>query len=294
MSKQRIRRASRQVGFGLIELMISMVLGLLVLGAAIAVFQSNQRTFDANEGTNRIQEGARVAYELMSKDIRAAGGAACSNLARPDVEHAFTAEETALLTNFISGSGSEFTVTSGDDTAYQVDSATTSTIVVSAGQVGKLSDAFTEGDKLVICNANALYVVTVSTGGVNDSTRTLTFTPSTPLAITADPMAPPTTVAVARYRSTRWYLDSGALYVQRDGAAGQQVITGVTGLNVSYLSIGGNSYTATPANWSNVVAVRVNLGLRGQKTFGGDIKVDGNNFINRTSTSVANLRSRMP
>ena len=73
------------VGFGLIELMISMVLGLLVLGAAIAVFQSNQRTFDANEGTNRIQEGARVAYELMSKDIRAAGGAACSNLAMSHV-----------------------------------------------------------------------------------------------------------------------------------------------------------------------------------------------------------------
>ena len=82
--------------------------------------------------------------------------------------------------------------------------------------------------------------------------------------------------------------------MDRDGAAGQQVITGVTGLAVSYLPIGGNSYTATPANWSNVVAVRVNLGLRGQKTFGGDIKVDGNNFINRTSTSVANLRSRMP
>ena len=37
-------RNSMQGGFGLIELMIAMVLGLLVLGAAIAVFQSNQRT----------------------------------------------------------------------------------------------------------------------------------------------------------------------------------------------------------------------------------------------------------
>lgn len=293
MSKQRIRRTSRQLGFGLIELMISMVLGLLVLGAAIAVFQSNQRTFDANEGTNRIQEGARVAYELMSKDIRAAGGSACSNLARPDVEHAFTAEETALLTNFISGSGSEFTVTSGDDTGYQIDSSTTSSIVLSPGQVDKVSDAFTVGDKVVLCNANLLYVVTLT--AVTDASRTLAYTPATPLAINANSAnAPPATAAVARYRSTRWYLNNGALYVDRDGAAGQQVITGVTGLAVSYLPIGGNSYTATPANWSNVVAVRVNLGLRGQKTFGGDIKVDGNNFINRTSTSVANLRSRMP
>ena len=291
MNTYRIRRMSRFAGFGLIELMIAMVLGLLVLGAAIAVFQSNQRTFDANEGTNRIQEGARVAYELMSKDIRAAGGAACSNLARPDVEHAFTAEETALLTNFISGSGSEFTVTSGDDTGYQIDSSTTSSIVLSPGQVDKVSDAFTVGDKVVLCNANLLYVVTLT--AVTDASRTLAYTPATPLAINANSAnAPPATAAVARYRSTRWYLNNGALYVDRDGAAGQQVITGVTGLAVSYLPIGGNSYTATPANWSNVVAVRVNLGLRGQKTFGGDIKVDGNNFINRTSTSVASLRSR--
>ena len=290
MNTYRIRRMSRLAGFGLIELMIAMVLGLLVLGAAIAVFQSNQRTFDANEGTNRIQEGARVAYELMSKDIRAAGGAACSNLARPDVEHSLTADETALLTNFITGSGNEFTVTSGDDTAYQVDSSTPTSVVVSAGQVGQLSDAFAIGDKLVVCNANALYVVTAT--AVNDGTRTLTFSPATPLAITNDPMAPPTTVAVARYRRTRWYLDSGALYVQRDGGTGQQVINGVTGLNVSYLQTGGNSYTASPSVWANVIAVRVNLGLRGQKALGGDIKVDGNNFINRTSTSVASLRSR--
>ena len=62
MSRLRTRSPA---GFGLIELMISMVLGLLVLGAAVAVFQSNQRTFSVNEGQNRIQEGARAAYEMM-------------------------------------------------------------------------------------------------------------------------------------------------------------------------------------------------------------------------------------
>ena len=66
-------------GFGLIELMIAMVIGLLVLGAAIAVFQSNQRSYRSNEGVNRVQEGARVAYEMMSRDIRSAGTSACTN-----------------------------------------------------------------------------------------------------------------------------------------------------------------------------------------------------------------------
>ncbi|QNN47131.1 prepilin-type N-terminal cleavage/methylation domain-containing protein [Thermomonas brevis] len=69
---------SRQVGFGLIELMVAMMLGLLVLGAAVAVFQSNLRTFNANDGQNRVQENARVAYELLSKDVRSTGSSACS------------------------------------------------------------------------------------------------------------------------------------------------------------------------------------------------------------------------
>ena len=288
MSKVFIVAHPRPRGFGLIELMIAMALGLLVLGAAIAVFQSNQRTFNANEGQNRIQEGARVAYELMSNDIRAAGGSACSNLARPAVEHTFTADETKLLTNFVSGNANEFTVTSGDDSSYQVDSATTASVVLSAGQVDKLSDAFKVGDKLVVCNANQLYVVTAT--DVTDASRTIAFSPATPAVVTTDPMAPPASVSVARYRSTRWYLDSGALYVQRDGAAGQQVITGVTGLAVSYLLTGGNSYVAAPTQ--NLIAVRVNLTLRGQKTTGGDVKVDGNNYITRTSSNVASLRSR--
>ena len=48
MSTHDSRRDSRQSGFGLIELMVAMVMGLLVLGAAIAVFHSNQRTIKAN------------------------------------------------------------------------------------------------------------------------------------------------------------------------------------------------------------------------------------------------------
>lgn len=279
----------RHAGFGLIELMIAMVLGLLVLGAAIAVFQSNQRTFSANEGQNRIQEGARVAYELMSKDIRAAGGSACSSLARPDIEHTLSTEESALLTTPVTGNASEVTVTSGDDSAYQIDSATISTLVLKAGQVDKLSNAFKEDDKLLLCNANHLYVVTVSAGGVDDNTRTLTFTPATPSVVTQDSMAPAATVAVARYRSTRWYLESGALKVQRDGGAGQEVITGVTAINVSFLNEGAIAYSATAGN---VVAARVNLTLRGQKTTGGDVKVDGTNFITRTASYVTSLRSR--
>ena len=47
------RRATR--GFSLIEMMIAMVLGLLVVGAAIGIFVSNQQAYRATEGLGRVQ-----------------------------------------------------------------------------------------------------------------------------------------------------------------------------------------------------------------------------------------------
>lgn len=282
-------------GFGLIELMISMVLGLLVLGAAIAVFQSNQRTFSANEGQNRIQEGARAAYEMMTRDIRAAGGTACSNLALPDPEHANTADETSLMTTPISGGANEFTVVSGDDASYQVTAATKTSVTLSPPSPlppgWKLSDGFKAGDKLVLCNATWMYVVTISGGGVNDATKTLTFSPATQEPIYDPNVAPAASVSAARFRSARWYLNNGSLYVNRNGVA-EAVVPGVTALNVSYRQRNGTTYTAAPS-WPDVATVRVNMTLRGQQTTGGDVKVDGSNFITRTTSNISAIRSRM-
>lgn len=74
----RLGARVRMRGLSLIELMIAMMLGLLVVGGAIGVFLSNQRTYRATESIGRIQENARVAFELMARDVRAAGGNACA------------------------------------------------------------------------------------------------------------------------------------------------------------------------------------------------------------------------
>ena len=289
-------RRDAQAGFSLIELMISMVLGLLVLGAAIAVFQSNQSTFNANEGQNRIQEGARAAYEMISRDIRAAGGTACSKQARPDEEHAYTADETGLMTAPVSGTGNEFTVLSGDDASYMVTGATTSSVTVAQPSPlppgWKLSDGFKANDKLILCNATLMYVVTISAGGVNDAARTLTFSPATPEPIYSPGIAPAASVSAARFRSARWYLNGGSLYINRNGVA-EAVVPGVTAMNVSYRQGNAPTYTTTPS-WPDVVAVRVNLTLRGQKTVGGDVKVDGSNYITRSTSNVTAVRLRAP
>ena len=92
---------------------------------------------------------------------------------------------------------------------------------------------------------------------------------------------------LSRFRNVRWYRAGNGLYVSRNGAAGQQVAEGVTALGFTYRQNGSNTYTATPANWPDVVAVRVNMTLTGTN------QVD-NKSVTRNVSNVISLRSRTP
>ncbi len=67
----------RQRGVSLVELMVAMLLGLLVVGAAMAVFLATKRTYVATESIGRLQETSRIAFELMARDLREAGSDEC-------------------------------------------------------------------------------------------------------------------------------------------------------------------------------------------------------------------------
>jgi type IV pilus assembly protein PilW len=64
-------------GFSLVELMIAMTLGLLVVLGVISIFVSTQQTYRANSALSDVQEGSRVAFEMLARDIRSAGLAGC-------------------------------------------------------------------------------------------------------------------------------------------------------------------------------------------------------------------------
>jgi type IV pilus assembly protein PilW len=72
-----IRAPRAALGFTLVELMISLVLGMIVTAAALAMFLSNKQVYATNEHLGRAQESVRLAYELMSREMRESGGGAC-------------------------------------------------------------------------------------------------------------------------------------------------------------------------------------------------------------------------
>lgn len=81
--QQCIPQARLQAGVSLIELMIALVLGLIVVAGAGAMFLSNKRVYGTSETLNRIQENERVSFELMSRDLREAGGDPCGSQGEP-------------------------------------------------------------------------------------------------------------------------------------------------------------------------------------------------------------------
>ncbi|MDP5240136.1 PilW family protein [Uliginosibacterium sp. 31-16] len=66
----RTTRPKNSLGLTLIELMVSMVLGLIVLAAVSAVYVSSKQTFRTNDNLARLQESVRIAFDLISRDVR--------------------------------------------------------------------------------------------------------------------------------------------------------------------------------------------------------------------------------
>lgn len=60
----------KQAGFTLLELMISLVLGLIVVAAGMAVFLSGQRSAMLQGGMNELQQNANFGLAMITHDLR--------------------------------------------------------------------------------------------------------------------------------------------------------------------------------------------------------------------------------
>ncbi|HED14579.1 MAG TPA: prepilin-type N-terminal cleavage/methylation domain-containing protein [Gammaproteobacteria bacterium] len=60
-------------GFTLVELLVSLVLGLIVLGGVAAVMNNSKKNYEVQDYRSRMQENARFALQFLTYDIRMAG-----------------------------------------------------------------------------------------------------------------------------------------------------------------------------------------------------------------------------
>ncbi|MCP4284249.1 MAG: hypothetical protein GY792_07345 [Gammaproteobacteria bacterium] len=67
-------------GFGLVEVLIAMVLGLLLTIGMTNVFLSSKQAYRTQSALSTVQENGRYAMAVLSRDIRTAGYQGCSSL----------------------------------------------------------------------------------------------------------------------------------------------------------------------------------------------------------------------
>ena len=317
----------RMQGMTLVELMIAITLGLLVMGAAIGIFISNRQVYRAAENLNRVQEGGRVSFELMARDIREAAGNPCvNNVPLVNVVNGGTGNwwsdmnaSTALRgfdggTVFPGGSfgtgtaqrlagTSGLQLLSGDDNVSTISAHNVGSALFTVNTTGH---GFAAGDLAIACNAQQAAVFQVSsvsgmdighgTGGApGNSTINLSLDPANPDSYE---YAAPNSV-MTRLHATRWFIANNAngipsLYQTRLGGATvttEEVVEGVTAMNLEYLLRGGTNYVGAAAvgNWADVISVRATLALRSPENIGTT-----GNPITRQMVQVASLRNRNP
>lgn len=60
-------------GFTLMELLVAMGIGMVILGAIAGTFMTQTRFYNAQEQVNEMQQNARAAMDLISREVKLAG-----------------------------------------------------------------------------------------------------------------------------------------------------------------------------------------------------------------------------
>lgn len=70
----------RYAGFGLVELMISITLGLVLSTAVIQVFLASNSSSQVQQSLAQVQENARFAMRMISQEVRMSGYMGCTSI----------------------------------------------------------------------------------------------------------------------------------------------------------------------------------------------------------------------
>ncbi|MDO3380795.1 PilW family protein [Gilvimarinus algae] len=72
-------RMFQQRGLSLVELLISITIGLVLMTGIVQLFLSSKEVFTTQQGLSRLQETGRLAVEFISRDLRQAGYMGCAH-----------------------------------------------------------------------------------------------------------------------------------------------------------------------------------------------------------------------
>lgn len=289
------RQHLREAGFGLVELMIALVLGMIVVIGALSLFASNRQASRTTEGLSRVQENARIGFELMARDVRDAGGTPCSkNIPMGNVItgaagnwiydwgnglQGFAAGD-ALSGLPASGIGARVAGTDalvvhsgGSDGVSVTDHDTTTSAQF---KVNTKDHGFVDGDIAVVCDYRQATIVQITNASSSNETLVhntsgLNCTKGLGLPIdcsstNGNPYKYGANSVITRLTSAAWYIGNGAsgpaLFRKFVNRAPDEIAANVRSMELRYLVRDAAAYVTAGAvtaagAWPNVTAVQI-------------------------------------
>lgn len=278
---KNIRGLTHQAGFTLVELMISLTVGLLISGAAASVYIGNRQTYNQQDALARMQENGRFAMQIMARDVQGAGYRGCAPIGAAIVNppggfdanfaqalvgnNAGAAAWTPALDAAISGlvpapmAGTDsdvITVRGVQPGSARTDAAPTTTVVNVDNLSGLVVNDYAQ---LAVCNTTPS-----STYFKISAAAAATLTASTAIIPTTAPIGS----EVRKMQTTTYYIAQPAgaatpsLYRQQGTSAPEEIVENVAGMQVLYgvdLGIGSNNALGDQAIDQYDTAVDVNL-----------------------------------
>jgi type IV pilus assembly protein PilW len=260
----------RVSGVTLIELMIALGFGLVLIMATLSIYLANKQTFTQVENLARLNENARIAFDLLGRDFREAGSTPCGNnnpgfaidpalINWGPTEKGFTpyGKTQTLPTK-------EF----GNATAQRV--ANTDAVIISSASdihglrtvdhsaanaqitLNKAGPGFKLGDYLMACNPNFATIFQITNDPANSTTIEHKFTGANchnvlrkaGVQLSCTPTTDGLTIhpaTIAKVTTITWYIANNgrggrSLYrINRDTNTPEEMVEHINNMEIEYL-----------------------------------------------------------
>lgn len=316
MNQSNPRSVNSIKGFSLVELMISITLGLLIVAATLSIFSSNKQTYRTTENLGRVQENARMAFELIGNDVREASGTQCSRgidvvsvlspsapMAGGDVWSDWV-NSVRGLDNTGPNNSDTLQVKSSSEDMFHVNDhdSGAATVNINTSQ----NHTLLVGDIVMLCDyrQGAIFQVSGVAGDtVTHTAAGLNTTASLGIGGVAYEFSDHATIS--RVSASQWFVAANgrggnSLFRSTLRNVGgnpamvqEEVAEGVNNMQVSFLLPGNADFVASGAvplaRWDEVLAVRIAITFESADAIGtGAVR------IQRPMIQTFNLRNRVP
>ena len=287
-------RPLKQCGFTLIELMIAMVLGLLLIGGVVSVVLANGQASRANTALAQVQDSARMAFELLARDLRQAGATGCGNFS------AEIASGLGTVNPMLNGAVVPWTGVRGYPAGATIPGTVSRIANTDAVYVQGITGAgfllveaesttvLDPTDPNIVISRDSRYDFVAPAGAISDGNIVLACNSGSAAVFRASSVSGSGDVSmtdatgtgfddtfggglVARVNNNLWYIgDNGraqeggrSLFRQRLGNDGsavtEEIIPGVSDMTINYREGDNADFVANPGNWEAVTAVEITL-----------------------------------